>query len=81
MGDRNLRENIFSIIHRSWPIHASGICRELGIKDSVSNISKVLYHMKKLEKQGEINVKKVDRALTAWPSEIERLRVIHELIK
>ena len=81
MADKELRQSIFNIIHQHWPVHASGICRQLGIEASVSNISKVIYHVRKLEKADDVHVKKVDRALVAWPREIERLRVIHELIR
>ncbi len=81
MTNKALRTDISGIIHQNWPVHASGICRQLGIEVSVSNISKVIYHMKKLDGHGEIRLRKIDRALVAWPAEIERLRVIHELIK
>ena len=81
MANKDLRAEIFRIIHKNWPVNASGICRHLGIDDSVSNISKVIYHLRKLNGAGEVHLKKVDRALVAWPNEIEKLRIIHEMIR
>ncbi|MBU0756942.1 MAG: hypothetical protein KKF44_02665 [Nanoarchaeota archaeon] len=78
---KSLRKKIFEIIKDKWPIHASGVCRVLDIVPNSSNISKIKYHYEILKKQNKIRTKKLDRALVAWPVEIERLRIMHELLK
>ncbi len=81
MYKHKLREDILTIVYEKWPIHASGICNNLDLDLEVKNIAKVSYHLKNLEKKGKIHLKKIDRALVAWPREMERLRIIHEMLK
>ena len=76
-----LKDKVLHTVYDKWPIHASGICREFAIEPTISNIAKVSYHLKTLEEIGKIHLKKIDRALVAWPQEIEKLRIIHELLK
>jgi predicted transcriptional regulator len=78
---KSLTEKVFHIIKDKWPIHASGVCRVLEIEPNSSNVSKIKYHFELLKKQNKIHTKKLDRALVAWPVEIERLRVMHELLR
>lgn len=75
------RKEILEIINKHWPVHASGICKVLHIKPTIANIAKVGYHIKQLHKKEKVNVKKIDRALVAWPKEIEKLRFIHDFMK
>jgi len=75
-----LTNNIYETICREWPIHASGVCRHLKIPVNPSNISKIKYHFDILKKQNKIRTKKLDRALVAWPVQIEKIRVMQELI-
>lgn len=76
-----IKDQILHIIHRTWPIHASGICKELSMSTTINNIAKVSYHLKLLEKDNKIHLKKIDRALVAWPREMEKLRIIHEMLQ
>lgn len=78
---RKLRRKIFEIICLEWPCSLSEIVEKLGFENAKRNLLLVRYHVGELAKEGKIKVKKIDRALVAWPSEIERLRLIHELIK
>jgi predicted transcriptional regulator len=78
--EQSLRAKIFSIIKANWPIHVSGICRILELDTSTKNIARVLYHIKCLENDGKIMTKRIDRATVCWPSMIEKLRVVHELM-
>jgi hypothetical protein len=78
---KELTWKVFEIIKEEWPVHASGVCRKLDIECNPSNISKIKYHFGILEGNGKIRTKKLDRALVAWPSEIEKLRVMHEFFK
>ncbi len=76
-----LKDQILTAVLRSWPIHASGICKQLALETNTNNIAKVSYHLRTLEKQNKIHLKKIDRALVAWPREMEKLRIIHELLQ
>ncbi len=76
-----LREKILEAINQEWPVHPSGVCRLLNLPQTITNISKVCYHFKILNKENKINLKKIDRALAAWPKDIEKLRIMHEFLK
>ncbi len=78
---KNLTKKVYDIIRDTWPTYPTGVCKVLGLEPNVSNISKIKYHFGLLKKQGLINTRKIDRALVAWPKEIEKLRVVHELLK
>lgn len=78
----NLREKIFEIISTHWPTYVRGVIEELGWeRENISNVTKVKYHFDQLARIGRIKIKKIDRALVAWPSEVERLRVVHDFIR
>jgi hypothetical protein len=80
-GDE-LREKIFEIISNKWPTYVRDVIEELGWdRENISNVTKVKYHFDQLAREGRIRVKRIDRALVAWPAEIERLRVVHELVR
>lgn len=81
-----IRDKIFGIIISEWPVHATEIADKLGF--DVSNkdeqkrsVAKVKYHIDQLARTGEIRVKKIGQALVCWPKEIEKLRMMHELMK
>lgn len=76
-----LKEKILQAVYKNWPIHASGICKQLHIEATIANISKVSYHLKNLEKEGKIHLKRIDRASVSWPREMEKLRIIHEMLQ
>lgn len=78
---KQLRNEIFNIVQEAWPIHVSGICKVLKLEGNISDISKVRYHVHKLKAERLVHTKKIDRALVAWPAEIDRLRVVHELLR
>ncbi|MEM4259716.1 MAG: hypothetical protein QXG00_00610 [Candidatus Woesearchaeota archaeon] len=78
---KDLTRKVFELIQEDWPSHPSGICRRLEIPLTVKNIARIKYHFDILSKQGKIHTKKIDRALVAWPSEIEKIRVMHEFLK
>ena len=81
VAGKELRKQVLELIKKSWPIHISGICRELDFKENVSNISKVRYHIQILKQNNLIHTKKIDRALVSWPVEMEKIRVMHEFLK
>ena len=77
-----LREKIYEIISTKWPTYVRDVIEELGWdRENISNVTKVKYHFDQLAREGRIMVKKIDRALVAWPAEIERLRVVHDLVR
>ncbi len=77
---KSLNKEVYKIIRENWPIHPSEVCRKLNLKLNISNISKIKYHFDLLRKNNKIRTKKIDRALAAWPTEIERLRIIHDFM-
>ena len=80
-GDE-LRERIFEIISTKWPTYVRGVIEELGWdRENISNVTKVKYHFDQLARERRIVVKRIDRALVAWPADVERLRVVHDFIK
>jgi len=77
-----LREKIFEIISTKWPTYVRDVIEELGWdRENISNVTKVKYHFDQLARERRIMVKRIDRALVAWPSDVERLRVVHDFIK
>jgi predicted transcriptional regulator len=80
-GDE-LREKIYEIISTRWPTYVRDVIEELGWdRENISNVTKVKYHFDQLARERRIVVKRIDRALVAWPAEIERLRVVHDFIR
>jgi predicted transcriptional regulator len=78
---KELREEVLGVIDGSWPTHIKEIVRNLGFEVDNSNIKKISYHVAELKKQEKVQVKRVGKALVVWPTEIEKLRAIHELLK
>jgi predicted transcriptional regulator len=81
MRGKTLRKEILERIETNWPTHIKEIVRDLGFEIDNSNIKKFSYHIRMLEKEERIKVKRIGRALVAWPTEMEKLRTIHELLK
>ena len=80
--NKGIQERILKIIHNNWPVHVREVARHLDLDPyDISNVSKIRYHFKSLEKQEKIRTKKIGRALVAWPTEMEKLRLIHELLR
>ncbi len=85
-NSHKLREEIYHTIQKKWPTHVSEVARNLELfpEDDDGNksvISKVKYHFDQLARDGKIHVKKIDRALVAWPQEVEKYRTIHEMLE
>ncbi len=81
LSGKQLNKKILEIISQEWPIHASGVCRILDLEPNASNVSRIKYHFDKLKKEDKVHTKKIDRALVAWPSQIDKIRVVHEFMK
>ena len=85
---KELRNDIVVIIEKNWPVSATEIASHLGIfkkgmdeKKRKAAIGKIMYHVKKLEGQEKIDTKKIGQTVIIWPAEINKLRVVHELMK
>lgn len=76
------------VIEDDWPVSVTEISTHLGIfkrgmdeKKRKAAIGKISYHIKKLKDVDKIRTKKIGQTVIIWPHDIEKLRVIHELIK
>jgi len=74
--------SVFKIISNKWPVNPLEVAKYLGEEGDVKKLSaKYLYHFKKLHEKDLIRMKKVGNTYIAWPVEIEKLRLVHELTK
>lgn len=83
-----LRNEIMKVIEEEWPVSVTGIAEHLGIfkrgmneKKRKAVIGKIIYHIKKLNEQEKINTKKIGKTVIIWPYAINKLKVMHELMK
>ena len=81
MKGKALRQEILERVESNWPTHIRELIRDLGFEVDNTNIKKFSYHIRKLEEEEKVKVKRIGRAMVAWPNEMEKLRVIHELLK
>ena len=72
---------ILERINIDWPTNPLDIAKQIGDTGSVKSLSsRYLYHLKKLHNLELINMKKIGNTYIAWPIDMEKLRVIHELL-
>ncbi len=88
LGEAKIEKNpsvtkrVFNVIHSKWPINPLEVADILGDNGKVKSLSaKYLYHFKKLKTKGLINMKRVGNTYIAWPTELDKLRVILDLFK
>jgi len=73
---------VLKAISSKWPASAVEVAEELGDNGNAKRLSaKYLYHFKKLHGMELIQLKKAGNTYIAWPTDIEKLRVIHELVR
>jgi len=84
----NLKDRIMTIIENNWPVSVTEIAGHLGIFKKGMNerkrkaaVGKVIYHIKKLKVEEKIRTKKIGQTVIIWSTEIEKLRVLHEMIR
>src|SRR3989338_10529041 len=87
-GRRIKREEVLAAIKRKWPAHVTEIAMEMHLiavhssaKEKKQVLAHLKYHFDQLAREGRIRVKKIGMALVAWPSEMERMRVIHDMLE
>lgn len=85
---KELRSDVTTIIEKNWPVSVTEIAQHLGIfkrgmdeRKRKAAIGKVIYHIKKLKEQEKIRTKKIGQTVIIWPMDIEKLRVLHEMMK
>ena len=81
MKGKALTQKVYEHIELNWPVHTKEISQGMGFGTDNSSVKKVVYHIRKLEKNEKVMTKRIGKALVVWPYEIERLRTIHELLK
>jgi predicted transcriptional regulator len=81
MKGKELRKRVVELVEDHWPVHIKELVRDLGLEVNNTNIKKISYHIKELERLEKVKTKRIGKALIAWPHDMERLRVIYELIR
>lgn len=78
----NVTKDVLEAICREWPINPQDVAKSLGENGSNKAMSsKYLYHFRKLKQMELIELKKTGNTYIAWPMDMEKLRVIHELLQ
>ncbi len=82
------RDEIMVVIEEHWPVSVTEIAKHLGIfkkgmheKKRKASVGKILYHIKKLKENEKIRTKKIGQTVIIWPHDIEKLRVVHEMLR
>lgn len=79
LGHFTLR--VFTTICSKWPTNPIEVAKEHDEKGKVKTLSaKYLYHFNKLERAHMIKMKKIGNSYVAWPVDMEKLRVLHEML-
>ena len=80
IGEFSLR--VLEAIKEKWPTNPLEVAEVFNDKGNVKALSaRYLYHFRKLKKLGLIDMKKIGNTYVVWPTDIEKLRVLHEMIK
>jgi hypothetical protein len=73
---------VFEVISKNWPTNPLEVAEALNDEGKDKSLSaKYLYHFKKLHKLKLVRMKKIGNTYIAWPTEVEKLRVIKEILK
>jgi predicted transcriptional regulator len=73
---------VLDAIKANWPANPLEVAQFLNDRGKEKSLSaKYVYHFRKLHKVGLIRVKKIGNTYVAWPNEIEKLRVIKEIVR
>jgi predicted transcriptional regulator len=82
------RDEIMNIVEKEWPVSVTEIAEHLGIfkrgmneKKRKAAIGRIGYHVKKLKEQEKIRTKIIGQTVIIWPVDIEKLRVLHEMLR
>ena len=74
---------VLKIMHANWPTNPLEVAREMGEKgNNIKSLSaRYLYHFKKLRDSEFIRLKKLGNTYIAWPIDVEKLRLLHEMVR
>lgn len=73
---------VLDVIRKNWPTNPLEVAEALKDRGKEKSLSaKYLYHFKKLHKLKLIRMKKIGNTYIAWPTEIEELRVMRNILK
>jgi len=77
------KDIVLKIIEENWPVNVTNVVEMLEESnwDRTSAIAKIKYHFDRLAEEEKIRKKRIGRNVIAWPMEIEKLRMVQELIK
>lgn len=74
--------DVLEAICREWPTNPMDVANALGENGSPKTLSsKYLYHFRRLKQLELIEMKRTGNTYIAWPMDMEKLRVIHDLIR
>jgi hypothetical protein len=74
--------DVLDVICKEWPVNPLDVAVSLGEKGSNKTLSsKYLYHFRKLKQMELIEMKRTGNTYIAWPMDMEKLRIIHEMLK
>lgn len=77
-----LTRSVLNVICKQWPVNPFEVATSLGENGNNKTLSsKYLYHFRRLKDLGLIEMKRTGNTYIAWPSDIEKLRLIHEMLK
>jgi hypothetical protein len=72
---------VLDVVRKNWPVNPLDVAKALNdLGDPKTLSAKYLYHFRKLYKLKLIRMKKIGNTYIAWPTEIEKLRVIREML-
>lgn len=78
----NVTKNVLDAIVREWPANPLDVAKSLGESGSNKTLSsKYLYHFRRLKQLELIELKRTGNTYVAWPIDMEKLRMIHEMLK
>jgi hypothetical protein len=73
---------VLEALTTTWPANPLEVAKALNdTGDEKSLSAKYLYHFKKLDRMKMIRMKKVGNTYIAWPTEVERLRVLKDVLR
>ncbi len=78
----NVTRNVLDVVSREWPVNPLDVAKSLGDDGTVKSLSsKYLYHFRRLKNLELIEMKHTGNTYIAWPMDMEKLRVIHEMLR
>lgn len=72
---------VLNVVRSSWPVNPLGVAKALNDNGDPKTLSaKYLYHFRKLHELKLIRMKRIGNTYIAWPIEVEKLRLIREML-